>query len=372
MQPWFFVLFLLLPGAFSLASKKDQSLEVAVVQSDGATKLMRREAPDTNVRSSANMQRGANGTELPTTALCIAGQPRGLVEGQAENLQRNLISALGNVAVFVAGPPYPGLQPQEMGRLLEPLGAYESRIVEQPRVEELWRSVYENAPEADFKEVELFGDSGGATLYGPVFGNGQTVFQWYWRDQCLQMIEAAEKQRLPHDSHESRNFTKVVVTRFDYKWLAPHPPISMLGTEAADVWTPAGVEESGLNDHHAVLSRSAANVWLGVWRSLLNGQTAELLRTSEVKKSWRNSEFYLKSLAAKNGLMVKQFPPAAAVRSCPRGGAFTCKYEFCPQDEGTLMEFKDCEEGRFARRTAARLNQSGWTPYILARPWDGR
>lgn len=365
MQNRAFLGLVLFTGASALSVQREDA--ETVVQSDGHVAAA---AAATSATSSSKLMRRAPPTAAdktskakPDVALCIAGQPRGLVEGQSKNLQENLISALGAVDVMVAGPTYPGLPEPEMKSLFEPLGAAQSRINEQPRVEQLWRSVYESAPEADFKTIEAFGDFGGATLFGPSFGNGQGMFQWYWRDQCLQMIEQQEKLR-------GSNYSRVVVTRFDYKWVAPHPPLSLL-TTSADVWTPAGSEESGLNDHHAVLTRQAANVWLGVYRSLLNGEAAELLKRADMKKSWRNNECYLKFLAAKSNLTVKPFPPTAAVRSCPRGGAFTCKYEFCPQEEGTLSEFKDCEEARFAKRTLSRIKRDGgWLQQHVDHPWD--
>ena len=52
---------------------------------------------------------------------------------------------------------------------------------------------------------------------------------------------------------------RVVFSRLEFWWLRPHPPLRLLHPSV--VWLPSGEDYyGGVNDRHAVLNRSAAQV----------------------------------------------------------------------------------------------------------------
>jgi len=57
-------------------------------------------------------------------------------------------------------------------------------------------------------------------------------------------------------------YGRIVHTRLDLQWLRPHPPLRLLA--ASQAWVPSGEDYyGGLNDRHAVLSRTQAEVSTG-------------------------------------------------------------------------------------------------------------
>ena len=57
-------------------------------------------------------------------------------------------------------------------------------------------------------------------------------------------------------------YERIVHTRLDLQWLRPHPPLHLLA--ASQAWVPSGEDYyGGLNDRHAVLSRTQAEVSTG-------------------------------------------------------------------------------------------------------------
>ena len=56
-------------------------------------------------------------------------------------------------------------------------------------------------------------------------------------------------------------YDRIVSTRLDFVWHAPHPPLATLPSEF--VWIPEGSDfYGGFNDRHAVLSRQAAEIYM--------------------------------------------------------------------------------------------------------------
>ena len=48
-------------------------------------------------------------------------------------------------------------------------------------------------------------------------------------------------------------YDRFVITRSDFVWLCPHPPLSVL--ERSAIWVPDGEHYGGINDRHVVVSR---------------------------------------------------------------------------------------------------------------------
>ena len=61
-------------------------------------------------------------------------------------------------------------------------------------------------------------------------------------------------------SRGGKRYRRVIFTRLEYEWLGPHPPVELM--DEAFVWLPYNTGR-GLYDRHAVLNRSAADIYLG-------------------------------------------------------------------------------------------------------------
>lgn len=59
-------------------------------------------------------------------------------------------------------------------------------------------------------------------------------------------------ERLKTPQIRLNNYTHFIVTRTDFEWLAPHPPLHLLNRRLA--WIPEGEDYHGYNDRHAVCS----------------------------------------------------------------------------------------------------------------------
>lgn len=89
---------------------------------------------------------------------------------------------------------------------------------------------------------------------------------------CLRLLRQAERHGCPtKEGHPSalrparprpRRYERVVVTRGDFYWVQDHVPLSVLDPQA--VWVPSRFDVGGINDRHAVLNRSVAEIYLKV------------------------------------------------------------------------------------------------------------
>ena len=101
------------------------------------------------------------------------------------------------------------------------------------------------------------------SIWSPVLGSASASVLRELHD-CQRVLELL----LKHERWRGRNYTRIVWSRLEMEWLAPHPPLHKLPREALWMpWMPFG----GLNDHHAVMSREHADIYLGRWQLLLSG-----------------------------------------------------------------------------------------------------
>lgn len=92
----------------------------------------------------------------------------------------------------------------------------------------------------------------------------------YGGRRCLDMIAA-------HEASRGVPYSLVVQSRPDLLWKEPHPPASLFAGDAS-VWVPVGHDWGGLNDRHAVMARSTADMYMGGgWADLVSGAAARLL-----------------------------------------------------------------------------------------------
>jgi hypothetical protein len=101
-------------------------------------------------------------------------------------------------------------------------------------------------------------------------------------------------------------YDRFIITRSDFFWLCPHPPLSVLDQDA--IWVPDGEDYGGVNDRHLVASRSDVESCLDVIEDVLL-HPIELYE--EIKDQPQvNNEFLLAHHLERRGLLqkVKRFP----------------------------------------------------------------
>jgi hypothetical protein len=123
-------------------------------------------------------------------------------------------------------------------------------------------------------------------------------------------------------------YDRFVITRSDFVWLCPHPPLSVLDRGA--IWFPNGEHYGGFTDRHLVVSRADVVNCLNVIDDLLL-HPAQLYEEMRHQSEWNIEQLLARHLASK-GLIhkVKLFPyvmyTAWSVRTTD-GGWWPGRYE---------------------------------------------
>ena len=146
----------------------------------------------------------------------------------------------------------------------------------------------------------------GNSIFAPVIGSPsiQSLPMLRGVQHCLELLEAQEAAR------GGLRYERVVFSRLEFWWLRPHPPLRLL--DPSIVWLPSGEDYyGGVNDRHAVLNRSAAEVYLGRWRAILSG---DVLRW--YPRLTRSDESYVLALLQFHQLPISRFPSVAALGCC--------------------------------------------------------
>jgi hypothetical protein len=101
-------------------------------------------------------------------------------------------------------------------------------------------------------------------------------------------------------------YDRFVITRSDFVWLCPHPPLSILDRRA--IWVPNGENYGGLTDRHLIVSRADVIGCLNVIEDVLL-RPIELHEEMKHQSNW-NPEQFLAFHLRRKGLLekVKLFP----------------------------------------------------------------
>lgn len=83
-------------------------------------------------------------------------------------------------------------------------------------------------------------------------------------------------ERLATPAMQARNYKRFVITRTDFQWTAPHPPLQYLDPRL--IWIPEGEDYGGYNDRHAVCSTYNVEAYLCFLETLINGRALTYLR----------------------------------------------------------------------------------------------
>ena len=104
-------------------------------------------------------------------------------------------------------------------------------------------------------------------------------------------------------------YDRFVITRSDFMWLCPHPPLSILDRDA--IWLPDGEDYGGLNDRHMVVSGAEIAGCLNVIEEVLLSPT-EFCEAMQKQPDYflRNDELLLAHHFQRTGLFnkVRRFP----------------------------------------------------------------
>src|SRR5262245_14583909 len=106
-------------------------------------------------------------------------------------------------------------------------------------------------------------------------------------------------------------YDRFVITRSDFVWLCPHPPLSVLDRGA--IWFPDGQYWGGLTDRHIVVSRADVVNCLNLIEDILLHPVQlyeEMKDQSTLKNIGWNLEQFLQHHLGRKGLLhkVKLFP----------------------------------------------------------------
>lgn len=280
-----------------------------------------------------------------SVAVCLPGLLRSASPGGGQSIRRHLIDPLGaNVLLALSLLPSDGCKDEESCVVaerfqhLQPIAATElapARSIEWlvrtlealPHWPAILAAHNSTGPrsvrcrrkskwEPDESPYRCSGIYMGNSIFSPVLGSPRlsVLRQQLDISRCLSLIHRHEQQL-------GRNYTRVVHSRMEFQWLAPHPPLSMLDPES--VWVPRGEDWSGLNDRHAVLSRAAAEVYMNKWQMIMDGSVMKLVRELSQGMMPRafNSEMLLARILRSKRVRVSRFPPVAVLGCCNSSSA---------------------------------------------------
>lgn len=144
----------------------------------------------------------------------------------------------------------------------------------------------------------------GITMWAPVLGSERlsVLREQHDLSRVMDLLEANERAR-------GARYRRVVWSRLEYDWLAPHPPLRVL--DEGWVWTPP---DSSMSDRHAVLDRAAADVWFRRWELLLSRDLFAVLPKRLVLRG--GPEHLLREILKQRGLRVLTFPPTMLLSCC--------------------------------------------------------
>lgn len=169
---------------------------------------------------------------------------------------------------------------------------------------------YDDWSEAlDFIQRKILGEQGphpdwrklmaipGNWLGGMLAREGSAAISMYFRWLLLQSLR---------DEGLLREYDRFVVTRSDFVWECPHPPMEALDDRF--LWTPDGEHYHGLMDRHAVLTPNNIDAYLNNIETILVAPD-RLLEEMRQKHEW-NFESYLLLEVARRGFQdtLRYFP----------------------------------------------------------------
>jgi len=241
--------------------------------------------------------------------LCMTGQVR-MLSATHLALEQYLLGVL-RPDVFLYGPKGEG---EEHGPELYGLSKYV--VMERWEHEDIRTALYSETKSPgrviDLEYLEIQGNWFGNQCLSPPLRDNRpgSALCFYWNQRkCLDMITE-------HEGERGQSYEYVTVTRFDFRWLAPHPPVDLL-REVDAVWIPSGSDwEGGVNDRHAFMPRRFANVYLGAWSMVTGGEARDVMLDTlgSMKVNGYpgpNTECFLRARLVYHNIDIERFPSVA-------------------------------------------------------------
>lgn len=158
----------------------------------------------------------------------------------------------------------------------------------------------------------------GITNWTPILGSPKAHMIHQIRDYALllELIRTTERAR-------GATYERIIFSRLEFSWLAPHPPLSLLPPSL--LWVPYGSPR--MNDRHVVMNRSHADVWMGRWALFCSDALLATLPLQSLAHD--GPEELIENLLVTRGLRVGEFPGTAYLPCCPAADACALQGGFC-------------------------------------------
>ncbi|CAK9005375.1 unnamed protein product [Durusdinium trenchii] len=140
----------------------------------------------------------------------------------------------------------------------------------------------------------------------------------YGQKQCMLMIEDWEAKR-------GRPYERIIFSRPDFHWIAPHIPLSYLSTE--HIWVMDGEDNGGLNDRHWIFPRHLMRVVLGAWDHIVDGFVVWMHQAAQVLPWWGAETFF--------GLRLMQLGYHELIRRLPVPAFLECSNRYSRKEVDT-------------------------------------
>lgn len=268
--------------------------------------------------------------------------------------------------VFVAGTVRGNATARRSIQVLEGISALapfaSASVIRMPRPFELRAELKKSGHWEDFKVQASKGGSGRFNWQDPAYDdprmwvpimmspalgnpNGNTLQEFHYQSRCINMINTYERMGgldgaaaatasgggvggasslvlgrrdlvgSPHARPAGMRYERIMFTRLEMEWLAPHPPLSLLDPKY--LWVPTGEDNTGVNDRHWLANRADAEGIFRRWDALVSGAFHEIFfATSMVRPAFMSSETYNKLHLQYRKVGVARFPNVAALQCC--------------------------------------------------------
>ncbi|CAK9005266.1 unnamed protein product [Durusdinium trenchii] len=252
-----------------------------------------------------------------TVALCLAGLLHSLPR-TAQRLQHFLAEPLG-ADVFVTGPL---LEPEEWLH-----GLAELRTLQTVRLEKenVTAALYSSKSPFLAEALKIRGNWLGCldrelpeSRGRDMRRKGSGLCLIYGQKQCMLMIEDWEAKR-------GRPYERIIFSRPDFHWIAPHIPLSYLSTE--HIWVMDGEDNGGLNDRHWIFPRHLMRVVLGAWDHIVDGFVVWMHQAAQVLPWWGAETFF--------GLRLMQLGYHELIRRLPVPAFLECSNRYSRKEVDT-------------------------------------
>jgi len=165
----------------------------------------------------------------------------------------------------------------------------------------------------------------GNIFLAPVIGNPRlnVLRQLHMQARVLRMLERHELE-----DRGGTPYSRVVWSRLEFMWLAPHPSVHRLQPSSC-VWVPIEEDYGGINDRHALLDRTGASAYLGRWNMLLSGKVLDIAPCMRERQCTQSSERLTAATIIYHNLTVCRFPSAAFLQCCRDAHRGVCYKTAC-------------------------------------------